>query len=170
MPRTTVRGSSSGRTSGITSASRSPQTFIAASPVLTPTSSSAKAAQLAVSKGLEIKDGSTHLRLERRGNEVRAAFGPDGVRWTWFAPLTVDFDDRLSVGIAAINSATKPLNAGLEMFSITKRSQAGDPEHEGTDKPRRPGDPAIALNVGLKRELSCVSIGSMSSFCEGELP
>jgi serine/threonine protein kinase len=46
-----------------------------------------KGGSLAVSRGLEIKDGSTRLRLERRGSEVRAAFGPDGGRWTWFAPL-----------------------------------------------------------------------------------
>jgi serine/threonine protein kinase/regulation of enolase protein 1 (concanavalin A-like superfamily) len=93
-----------------------------------------KVGALAVSRGLEIKDGSTHLRLERRGSEVRAAFGPDGVRWTRFEPLLVDFDDRLSVGLVAINSATKPLNAGLEMFSITRRNKAGDKGFEVDDK------------------------------------
>ncbi len=85
-----------------------------------------KGGVLAVSNGLEIKDGSTRLRLERRGGEVRAAFGPDGVRWTSFAPLTVDFADNVSVGVVAINSATKPLNAKLEMFTITNETRAGD--------------------------------------------
>jgi serine/threonine protein kinase len=96
-----------------------------------------KGGSLAVSKGLEIKDGSTRLRLERRGSEVRAAFGPDGVSWTWFAPLAVDFGDRLRVGIAAINSATKPLNVGLEMFSIVRKSPAGD-GLEGNDGAQKP--------------------------------
>ena len=94
-----------------------------------------KGGGLAVSKGIEIKDGSTRLLLERRGDEVRAAFGPDGARWTWFAPLTVEFDDRLSVGIAAINSASKPLNADLEMFAITRRGQGGE-GRERSDTPR----------------------------------
>ena len=93
---------------------------------------------LAASNGLEIKDGSTHLLLERRGNELRAAFGPDGVRWTWFAPLTVELNDSLRIGVAAINSAKKSLSARLEMFAITKLSIAGDNRHEETDKPRRP--------------------------------
>ena len=93
---------------------------------------------LTVSKGSDIKDGSTRLRLEKRGSEVRAAFGPDGFRWTWFAPLTVDFGDSLEVGVAAINSATKPLNAKLEMFAITKPSRAGGDRGEGGDKPGRP--------------------------------
>ena len=96
-----------------------------------------KGSSLAVSKGLEIKDGSTRLRLERRGSEVRAAFGPDGVRWTWFAPLAVDFDDGLRVGIVAINTATKPLNVGLEMFSIARKGRA-DGGLEGKDGSQRP--------------------------------
>jgi hypothetical protein len=91
---------------------------------------------LAFSRGLEIKDGSTRLRLERRGSEVRAAFGPDGGRWTWFAPLTVDFDDGLRVGIVAINSATKPLNVGLGMFSIAGKGPAGG-GLEGNDGSQR---------------------------------
>ena len=106
---------------------------------------------LAVSKGLENKDGSTHLRLERRGSEVRAAFGPDGVRWTRFEPLLVDFDDRLSVGVVAINSATKPLNAGLEMFSITRKNKAGDKGFEGDDK-SPPLNPGHRLEARMRRE------------------
>ena len=96
-----------------------------------------KGGALALSRGLEIKDGSTHLRLERRGSEVRAAFGPDGVRWTRFDPLLVDFEDGLSVGLVAINSATKPLNAGLEMFSITRRNKSGRGSR-GTTSPLNP--------------------------------
>jgi len=97
-----------------------------------------KGGVLSVSKGLDIKDGSTRLRLEKRGDEVRAAFGLDGVNWTWFAPLTVEFGDSLSMGVAAINSATKTLNAKLEMFAITKPGRAGDDRTEGNDKPGRP--------------------------------
>jgi hypothetical protein len=97
-----------------------------------------KGGALAVSRGLEIKDGSTRLRLERRGSEVRAAFGPDGDHWTWFEPLAVEFDERLGVGIAAINSASKPLDAGLNMFAITRIGRAGEGKLEGSVRPPRP--------------------------------
>ncbi len=100
-----------------------------------------KGGGLAVSKGLAIKDGSTHLLLERRGGEVRAAFGPDGSRWTWFAPLAVEFDDRLSVGVTAINSATKPLIAELDMFTLTRKSRV-DGGLDGNDAPRRASPPS----------------------------
>ncbi|WP_165230532.1 protein kinase domain-containing protein [Aquisphaera insulae] len=94
-----------------------------------------KGGSLAVSRGLEIRNGSTRLRLERRGTEVRAAFGPDGVFWTWFSPMAVDFDDELRVGIVAINSATKPLNVGLEVLSIAGKGPA-DGRLEGKDGPQ----------------------------------
>ncbi len=100
-----------------------------------------KAGGLAVSKGLAIKDGSTHLLLERRRGEVRAAFGPDGSRWTWFAPLAVEFDDRLSVGVTAINSATKPLIAELDVFTLTRKSRV-DGGPDGNDAPRRASPPS----------------------------
>jgi regulation of enolase protein 1 (concanavalin A-like superfamily) len=74
---------------------------------------------LASSKGLKIADNSTHLRLMRRGDEIFASFGPDGMRWTSFAQLTVKLNDRLKVGVAAINSATKPLFAELEGFEVS---------------------------------------------------
>ncbi len=96
-----------------------------------------KAGRLAESKGLTIRAGSTRLRIERRGDEVRAAVSPDGVHWTSFSPLIVDFDDRLSVGITAINSASKPLNAGFERFAITRKTRPGDDRREEPDKPGR---------------------------------
>jgi hypothetical protein len=74
---------------------------------------------LAVSRGLKIDDGSTYLRLRRRGDEIYAAFGPDGVHWALFPPLTAKLDDRLKIGVAAINTAMKPLKAELEGFRVS---------------------------------------------------
>ncbi len=79
---------------------------------------------LAVSSGLKISDGASHLRLKRRGDEIDAAFGPDGARWTSFPPLAVKLKDRLHVGVAAINTATKPLIAELEGFEAWERAGA----------------------------------------------
>ena len=92
---------------------------------------------LAVSKGLAVTDGSTQLRLQRRGNEIRAAFSPDGVSWTAFAPLNAEFDDSLGVGVVAINTAAKPLKAEMKMFSITKKARL-DERPEGGEKSGRP--------------------------------
>jgi serine/threonine protein kinase/regulation of enolase protein 1 (concanavalin A-like superfamily) len=77
-----------------------------------------KGGMLASSKGLKIDDHSSLLRIERRGGLVRASFGTDGVNWTSFPPLEVEFPDRLQVGLTAINSATKPLLAILEDFAV----------------------------------------------------
>jgi regulation of enolase protein 1 (concanavalin A-like superfamily) len=73
---------------------------------------------LAASRGLKIGDGSSHLRMERRGDEIHAAFGPDGVHWTSFPALTAKLKDRLLVGVSAINTATKPLTAELVGFEL----------------------------------------------------
>lgn len=79
---------------------------------------------LAVSRGIKIEDGSTYLRLERRGDAFEAAFGPDGSRWTSFPPITAKLADQLKIGVAAINTATKPLTADLEGFALSERAHA----------------------------------------------
>jgi hypothetical protein len=81
---------------------------------------------LAVSRGIKIEDGSTYPRLARRGDEFRAAFGPDGVRWTSLPPISAKLDSQLKVGVAAINTATKPLMVNLEEFRVVARSAVRD--------------------------------------------
>ena len=87
---------------------------------------------LATSSGPMNTDGSNHLRLRRRGDEIYASFGPDGLRWTSFPPLTTKLSARLQVGVSAINSSTKPLTAefaGLEV--LEKPGAGGDPKTGG---------------------------------------
>ena len=87
---------------------------------------------LAASSGIMNTDGSNHLRLKRRGDEIYASFGPDGVRWTSFSPLTAKLNDRLKVGVSAINSSTKPLTAEFEGLEALERPGAGgDPKTGG---------------------------------------
>jgi regulation of enolase protein 1 (concanavalin A-like superfamily)/predicted Ser/Thr protein kinase len=84
---------------------------------------------LATSSGIMNKDSSNHLRLRRRGDEIYASFGPDGLRWTSFSPLTAKLNDRLKVGVLAINSSTKPLTAEFEGLEALERPGAGgDPK------------------------------------------
>jgi serine/threonine protein kinase/regulation of enolase protein 1 (concanavalin A-like superfamily) len=80
---------------------------------------------LVTSWGLKIEDGSTYLRLRRLGDQLRAAFSPDGEHWTSFAPLIAKLPDRVEIGVAAINSATKPLEAHLEGFQLRVGPGAG---------------------------------------------
>jgi hypothetical protein len=81
---------------------------------------------LAFSRGLDLADGTTYLRLARRGGEFLAAFGPDGNRWTWFPPLADPLTRRVKLGVAAINTATKLLTVELKGFHVsTEPSAAG---------------------------------------------
>jgi regulation of enolase protein 1 (concanavalin A-like superfamily) len=86
---------------------------------------------LAVSNGLKNDDSSSHLRLRRRGEEIYAAFGPDGVRWTSFPPLVVKINDRLKIGVTAINTATRPLEAQLDGFEVSENSSPGKAAGDG---------------------------------------
>jgi regulation of enolase protein 1 (concanavalin A-like superfamily) len=90
--------------------------------------------RLASSWGIKIEDGSTYLRIQRMGDELHAAFSPDGSSWTPFAPLTASLPDRVEVGVVAINSAAKPLKAEFERFQLIIGPQAGS----GADADRVP--------------------------------
>jgi regulation of enolase protein 1 (concanavalin A-like superfamily) len=79
---------------------------------------------LAVSRGLKIEDGASHLRLRRRGDDISAGFSDDGVIWKSFTPLSAKLKERLSVGVSAINTATKPLTVELEGFDVSERPGA----------------------------------------------
>jgi serine/threonine protein kinase/regulation of enolase protein 1 (concanavalin A-like superfamily) len=90
---------------------------------------------LADSRGQKITDDSSYLRLKRRGAEILAAFGPDGIRWTSFPPLTAKLKNRLNVGVLAINTATKPLTAELEGFEVSERLGASADANLSVIKP-----------------------------------
>ncbi|MGC1720093.1 MAG: protein kinase [Isosphaeraceae bacterium] len=90
---------------------------------------------LADSRGQQIVDGSSYLRLRRRGAEILGAFGPDGVHWTSFPPLSANLKDRLKVGVSAINTATKPLTAELEGFEVSERPGDRGDVNPGTVNP-----------------------------------
>ena len=90
---------------------------------------------LATSSGIANKDGSNYLRLKRRDDEIVASFGPDGLRWTSFAPLLVKLNNRLKVGVSAINSSTKPLTAEFEGLEAMEKTVAGTDPKTGKPDP-----------------------------------
>lgn len=67
----------------------------------------------------ELPDQDLYLRAERRGNRIQGAVSPDGVRWRYFAPVTVNFPQRIKVGVDAINTSTErfsPVFSELEIY------------------------------------------------------
>ena len=71
-----------------------------------------------VSQGPGLQDLPTHLRLERRGGSVYASASQDGVHWMPFPPLEVRLPDEVKIGVAAVNSSSKPFTAELESLNV----------------------------------------------------
>ena len=67
----------------------------------------------AFSRGLGLQNAPTHLRLERRGGSLYASASLDGFHWTVFPPLEVQLPDEVKIGVAAVNSSSKPFTAEL---------------------------------------------------------
>ncbi|MFO0891409.1 MAG: hypothetical protein U0790_19975 [Isosphaeraceae bacterium] len=65
-------------------------------------------------------EGPVWLRLDRTGNQVVAAFSLDGLQWQTLSPFTFD-PGRCRVGIAAVNTAAKPLKARYSEYSLQAR-------------------------------------------------
>ncbi len=105
---------------------------------------------LASSRGQKIEDDSSYLRLRRLGEEVHAAFSPDGHHWTPLAPLVVNFPDRVEVGVVSVSSSTKPLEARFEEFQLIVPTAGPilDSEIDGQRPPARaPTDGTAPLSL-----------------------
>lgn len=67
---------------------------------------------------------STYLRLTRRGNQVRAAVSGDGVNWIETDPVTVQFPEKIEVGVDAINTSKQPFNVEFTGFKLMTNQTA----------------------------------------------
>jgi hypothetical protein len=67
------------------------------------------------------KGRSTHLRLRRTGNMVTAAFSHDGIEWITAREIAVAFPQRVTVGVAAVNSSDQSFTVEFEDFKVTGR-------------------------------------------------
>jgi regulation of enolase protein 1 (concanavalin A-like superfamily) len=76
------------------------------------------------SQGGALRDLPTDLRLERRGGRIFASASQDGVHWTSFPPLDVRLPEEVKLGVAAVNSSTKPFKAELEGLEVFTRRDA----------------------------------------------
>ncbi len=96
-----------------------------------------------------VEDRPTHLRLERREGKVYASTSHDGVTWSSFPSLEIRLPEELKLGVAAVNTSTKPFVAELEDLSVFTRRDAPS---QGTYESR--GDDLVgreALGEGPRR-------------------
>jgi hypothetical protein len=66
------------------------------------------------------KEAWTYLRLERRGDNIKANYSDNGKDWTEVKKITTKFAAKISVGVAAINTSDNSFTAEYEEFKITK--------------------------------------------------
>ena len=62
---------------------------------------------------------STYLRVTRCGNQLSAAFSKDGVEWTGATSITVEFPQKIKVGVDAINTSKPPLAVEFSELKLT---------------------------------------------------
>jgi regulation of enolase protein 1 (concanavalin A-like superfamily) len=79
------------------------------------------------SQGLEIQNLPTTLRLERRGGTVYASVSQDGATWNSFRTLEVTLPEEMKLGVAAVNTSTKPFAGELEGLTVFTRHEVGAP-------------------------------------------
>jgi regulation of enolase protein 1 (concanavalin A-like superfamily) len=61
---------------------------------------------------------STYLRMTRQGNQIRAAVSNDGVKWVEATPITVQFPQKIKVGVDAINTSKQRFNVEFAEFKL----------------------------------------------------
>jgi regulation of enolase protein 1 (concanavalin A-like superfamily) len=79
--------------------------------------------------------GACHLRLERKGSRIFGAVSSDGAQWKQLKPIDTIWPAKLNVGLAAINSSSKPFALTFEGFSLkTSGAAAAGTKPEGDPK------------------------------------
>jgi regulation of enolase protein 1 (concanavalin A-like superfamily) len=74
--------------------------------------------RLVMSHGITTADRSLFLRIRRRGRAFSAWYSRDGRRWVELATVDASLDERVDVGVAAINSSGRALSAELEWLRV----------------------------------------------------
>jgi regulation of enolase protein 1 (concanavalin A-like superfamily) len=65
-------------------------------------------------------DGPIVLRVERKGDQVRASFSVDGEELHSLHPRTVRFPAKLKLGVAAISSSGDTFTVTLANFRVLR--------------------------------------------------
>jgi regulation of enolase protein 1 (concanavalin A-like superfamily) len=67
------------------------------------------------------KGNSTYLQLERISNEVTASISHDGSEWIANEPIKVKLPQKVSIGVAAINTANQPFKVQVDDYRLFVR-------------------------------------------------
>ncbi len=65
--------------------------------------------------------GPLSLKIERRGGTWNCSYSADGQAWTPLKEVTVDYGDRVEVGILGSNTSRKAFSARFEGFRLSPR-------------------------------------------------
>jgi regulation of enolase protein 1 (concanavalin A-like superfamily) len=74
--------------------------------------------RLAISQGITSEDRPLVLKLRRRGQEFSASYSRDGHRWIQLPKVDTNLNERVEVGVIAVNSSARALPAELERLSV----------------------------------------------------
>jgi regulation of enolase protein 1 (concanavalin A-like superfamily) len=100
--------------------------------------------RLAVSHGITIEGRSLFLNLRRQGGTFSAWYSHDGRRWVQLARVDASWNERVEVGIVAVNSSARTLSAELERFSIAD-PQGSTARDYGDDDSEKIGTPSSGM-------------------------
>lgn len=99
--------------------------------------------RLGFSDGIRIKDHPTHLKIERKGDVVRAWWSPDGSRWSPLPEHRIALAGRVDIGVVAINSSRHPYRAELDGFRVDfdlERAAPGGPAWPDATRDEQSGE------------------------------
>ena len=73
---------------------------------------------------IEIPDGDTYLRLERRGDRVFGSASSDGVQWKTYDPITLKLPKVVEFGVLGVNSSDVPMKVAFQDLEIFRKAKA----------------------------------------------
>jgi regulation of enolase protein 1 (concanavalin A-like superfamily) len=90
--------------------------------------------RLAMSHGIATEDRSLFLKLRRQGKSFSAWYSRDGHRWVPLERVDTTLEERVEVGVAAVNASARKLSAELERFRMddpmgSRARDYGDGDH-----------------------------------------
>jgi regulation of enolase protein 1 (concanavalin A-like superfamily) len=104
--------------------------------------------QLVMSHGITSGDHSLFLKLRREGRVFSAWYSRDGRRWAALTSCDAGFDERVEVGVIAVNSSGRVLSAELERLRIEDPQGSMARDFAGDDSGRLATPPPTSEAIG----------------------
>ena len=104
--------------------------------------------RLVMSHGITSGDHSLFLKLRREGRVFSAWYSRDGRRWAALTSCDAGFDERVEVGVIAVNSSGRVLSAELERLRIEDPQGSMARDFAGDDSGRLATPPPTSEAIG----------------------